>query len=144
LDGAPPVSVAATRSGRVHRIDAPQTGPFECNSSEVALCLDPLYRVTVDFVDPETGATRQARAVPFSLESGAFWFFDPDNLELFVKVLDGSAVNGHTWVFHGALTDVEYTLTVDDSKGSVWTYHNPRGRMHSGADTSALPSPPQF
>lgn len=142
--GPPPVSVAAARPARVRQITAPLSPPIICSSSEVALCLDPLYRVTVDFVDPETGATRQARAVPFSQESGAFWFFDSDNLELFVKVLDGSAVNGHAWVFHGALTDVEYTLEVHDLAGAVWTYHNPRGRMHSGADTSALPPPLRF
>ncbi|HJX26370.1 MAG TPA: hypothetical protein VJ885_00540 [Thermoanaerobaculia bacterium] len=123
---------------------APLTPPIFCHSSDVALCLQPLYQVTVEFVDPLTGADRQARAVPFSQESGAFWFFDEDNLELFVKVLDGTAINGRAWVFHGALTDVEYTITVRDLLGAEWTYHNPRGRMHSGADTSALPPPLQF
>jgi hypothetical protein len=138
-----PATITAVLPGRARQIGDPVIAPFECHSSEVALCLAPLYQVTIDFVDPETGVTRHARAVPFSRESGAFWFFDPDNLEIFVKVLDGTAVNGHVWVFHGALTDVEYTLTVQDQRltGGEWTYHNPRGRMHSGADTSAL-SPP--
>jgi hypothetical protein len=119
----------------------PLSPPIACHSSETALCLQPLYQVTVELVDPLTGADRQARAVPFSQESGAFWFFDEKNLELFVKVLDGTEINGRAWVFHGALTDVEYTITVRDLMGAEWTYHNPRGRMHSGADTSALPPP---
>ena len=141
----PAFSIAgAANPGPIRQAIAPLSPPIYCHSSAEALCLDPLYRVTIDFIDPQTGATRHARAVPFSQESGAFWFFDPDNLELFVKVLDGSAVNGHTWVFYGGLTDVEYTLRVEDLLGEVWTYHNPRGRMSSGADTSALPPPVQF
>jgi hypothetical protein len=118
--------------------------PLSCSYGAVALCLlGREYEVTVDFVDPLTGEIRQARALPFSWESGAFWFFDKGNVELYVKVLDGSAVNGRAWVFHGALTDVEYTITVRYTAHplEVWQYHNPRGRMHSGADTSALPPP---
>ena len=86
----PGISTAAALRGGILQISAPLSPPIFCHSSEGALCLDPLYRVTVDFVDPETGDTKQARAVPFSQESGAFWFFSPENLELFVKVLDGS------------------------------------------------------
>ncbi|HET9211799.1 MAG TPA: hypothetical protein VFR03_15430 [Thermoanaerobaculia bacterium] len=117
--------------------------PLSCSYSDMALCLlGREYEVTVDFVDPLTGQSHQARALPFSWESGAFWFFDKGNIELYVKVLDGSAVNGRAWVFHGALTDVEYTITVTHvPTRTVWQYHNPRGQMHSGADTSALPPP---
>jgi hypothetical protein len=144
-DPDPPApSTAAALSGGVREIIAPLSPPAVCHSSEESLCLDPLYRVTIDFVDPQTGDVKQARAVPFSQESGAFWFFGPDNLEIFVKVLDGTAVNGHTWVFYGALTDVEYTLRVRDLLGAEWTYHNRRGQMSSGADTSALPPPVRF
>jgi hypothetical protein len=143
-DIPPPPAAAATLPGRVRQTGAPLSPEIQCHSSGTALCLEPLYRVTIDFVDPQTGATRHAQAVPFSQESGAFWFFSPNNLELFVKVLDGSEVNGHAWVFYGGLTDVEYTLKVQDLAGAVWTYHNPRGRMSSGADPSALPPPLRF
>jgi hypothetical protein len=138
----PPEPAAMVPSGRTRRTaQPPLAASIDCHSSGVALCLTSAYQVTVDFVDPGTGATHQARALPFSNESGAFWFFDEANLELVVKVLDGTAVNGHIWVFQGALSDVEYTITVRGPDGAEWTYHNPRGRMHSGADTSALPSP---
>jgi hypothetical protein len=121
----------------------PLIEPILCAYGADALCLLGMeYQVTVDFVDPLTGQTRTARGFAFSQESGAFWFFDQGNIELFVKVLDGSALNGHAWVFHAALTDVDYTLTVTHAPTRVvWQYHNPRGRMHSGADTSALPPP---
>ena len=39
---------------------------------------------------------------------------DPGNIEVFAKVLDGCAVNGHYWVFVGGLTDVEVELAVVD------------------------------
>jgi hypothetical protein len=144
---SPTVAAASTPARSPRNLTAPLSPPVQCTSSDIALCLlEPEYQVTVDFVDPLTGETRHAQAIPFSRESGAFWFFDPGNIELFVKVLDGSAVNDRAWVFHGALTDVEYTITVRHNLYSdeVWTYKNPRGRMHSGADTSALPPPSGF
>ena len=72
-------------------------------------------------------------------DSGYFWFFDPSNPELLVKVIDGTAVNGHFWVFLGGLSDVDYTVTVTDrGTDRVRTYTNPRGTVGSRADTSAF------
>lgn len=76
-------------------------------------------------------------------DTGYFWFFSQSNIELVVKVLDGTASNGHYWVFYGALTNVEYTLTVTDAvTGWSKTYHNSSGTMASFADVSALPAEP--
>jgi hypothetical protein len=76
---------------------------------------------------------------PLTADTGAFWFFTPNNLELVVKVVDGRAANGHIWVFAGALTDVDYTIVVTDTVTSmVRTYSNPAGRIASTADTSAF------
>jgi hypothetical protein len=78
--------------------------------------------------------------LPFSGQSGRFWFFDAGNVELLVKVLDGSGVNGKAWVFRGALSDVEYWLTVTDrSTGAVRRYRNPPGTLCGGADVGAFP-----
>jgi len=56
-----------------------------------------------------------------------------------VKVLDGTALNGHSWLFYGALSDVEYTLTVTDSLGGTQkTYHNPPGQLCGRADVTAF------
>ena len=56
-----------------------------------------------------------------------------------IKVLDGRGVNGHYWVFFGALSDVEYEVTVTDtSNGAVKTYRNEQGTLASVADTSAF------
>jgi len=98
------------------------------------------FQVSVEWVDPATGLTHQAAGVPLSDNSGYFWFFDPSNIELIVKVLDGHAVNGHWWVFYGALSNVEYTIHVDrPDQGLSRTYHNPAGHMGSRADTQAFP-----
>ncbi len=54
-------------------------------------------------------------------------------------MLDGRAVNGHFWVFYGALSDADYTLRVEDlATGRVRTYHNPAGRLASAGDTGAF------
>jgi hypothetical protein len=72
-------------------------------------------------------------------DTGTFWFFGPDNLEVFTKVLDGRALNGKFWFFSGALSSVDYTLTVTDTQtGAVRVYHNPAGRLASVADTGAF------
>jgi hypothetical protein len=51
--------------------------------------------------------------VPLTSESGYFWFFDPDNVEITVKILDGRAVNGKYWVFIASMTDVGFTAEVE-------------------------------
>ena len=49
-------------------------------------------------------------------DSGYFWFFAPDNIELQVKVLDACVDPfHHFWVFAAGLTNVEVTLTVTDT-----------------------------
>jgi hypothetical protein len=88
------------------------------------------------------GASGSGQAEALTGDTGYFWFFDPANAELVVKVLDGRGLNGHFWVFYGALTNVEYTLRITDTAtGNVKTYVNPPGRFASAGDTSAFPAP---
>jgi hypothetical protein len=59
-------------------------------------------------------------------DSGLFYFFNQDNWEMLVKVLDGCGVNNHYWVFNAAATNVEYWLTVTDTQtAEIQTYFNP-------------------
>jgi hypothetical protein len=97
-----------------------------------------------------TGQSGSGRAVPVVLpdgtaspDTGTFWFFDPANTEMVVKVLDGCALGGHFWVFAGGLTNVRVTTTVRDTvKGVEKTYVNPQGRAFLPLqDTSAFDCP---
>jgi len=82
--------------------------------------------VTWKDFDGNTGPGRAA--APAADSSGLFHFFGPDNWELLVKVLDGCGRNGHFWVFVGPATNLQYLLTVTDTRtGQVRVYFNPQG-----------------
>lgn len=115
------------------------SSPGVCNAGPQVLCLaGGRFRATVSWSVPSLGAgTGTAGAL--SDDTGTFWFFSPSALELVVKVVDGRAVNGHFWVFRGALTDTAYTLTITDLvTGAQRLYQNPAGELTSAADTSAF------
>jgi hypothetical protein len=115
-------------------------GKAACAPSATALCLGAgRFAVDVVWTDPRTGLSAQGRTLPLTADTGAFWFLDAANLELMVKVLDGRGINGHFWVFFGALSDLEYTVTVTDREtGAQRTYHNDRHQLASRADTAAF------
>lgn len=90
------------------------------------------------------GNTGFGIAVPYrSEDSGMFWFFNPNNWEVLIKVLDGCAVNDHYWVFYSATTDVEFDLWVTPRDGGFLTgrmYHNDLGNTaESVTNTTAFP-----
>ena len=81
----------------------------------------------------------QGFAMPYSDQGGFFYFFGSNNPEMGVKLVDGRALNGKFWIFHDALTTVEYTLTVIDMvTGTVKTYLKPAGSVCGGADTGSF------
>ena len=110
-----------------------------CGANANRLCLnDARFGVEVAWKDPQ-GHTGKGTAVSLTGDTGYFWFFNAANVELVSKIVDGRAVNGKYWVFYGALSNVEYTLTVTDSAtGQVKTYRNPQGQLASVADTGAF------
>lgn len=82
-----------------------------------------------------------ANVVPQGTDDSAiFWFFNPVNWELFVKVVDGCGVNNRFWVFVSALTDQQFQLQVTDSKtGQAKFYSNPQGQaFQTVLDTNAF------
>jgi len=97
------------------------------------------FEVRVAWSSSSLGTTGEGQAISLTADTGAFWFFQPTNVELVVKILDGRGINGHFWIFYGALSNVEYTITVTDTvTGAVREYHNPEGNLASGADTTAF------
>ena len=118
----------------------PEPATDACTAGSDALCLNGnRFRVSVDWEVPKQGRSGHATAVPITGDTGYLWFFTTSNVELVVKVLDGRSVNGHYWVFYGALSNVKYTITVKDTvTGAVRTYDNPDGLQASFSDTSAF------
>ncbi|MEM7349295.1 MAG: hypothetical protein AAF657_00720 [Acidobacteriota bacterium] len=117
-------------------------GGSSCVSGGETLCLgEGRFEVTVDWRD-FAGNVGGAQVVPASsIDSGLFWFFDADNWEMLVKVLDGCSLNGNFWVFAAATTNVEFTLTVRDTLTSqVSVYVNELGVSAPAiTDVEALP-----
>ena len=110
-----------------------------CIQGPNTLCLtEGRFRVEVEW-QTSVGEDGAGFAVPQTDDTGAFWFFSPNNIELLVKVLDGRHINDHFWVFFGGLSDVEYKITVSDSETALCReYLNVQGTQASVGDTSAF------
>lgn len=111
--------------------------PPPCTPDANTLCLrGNRFKVQAQYVNG-TGYGA-ARSVPFSDQSGFFWFFSPDNIEAEVKII--GPANGYYWVFTGAATDRELTLAVTDTQtGAVRTYVKPAGSFCGTPDIQAFP-----
>jgi hypothetical protein len=119
----------------------------DCTGDDGTLCLqEGRFTVEVEWrdFDGNTGSGRLVSNAPPSNDSGLFWFFDPTNWELMVKVLDACTFADRFWVFAAATTNVEYTLTVTDTlSGEVRTYANPLGvNAAAVTDTTAFATCP--
>ena len=127
LDPELEVELALERYRGAH-VEAPQAVPGECVDGDKTLCLENgRFRVHLNWetTDDKKGA---GKARPLSGDTGLFWFFDPANIEIVVKVLDGCTVNGKRWVFAGGLTDVAVEMTVVDTRtGATRIYTNRLG-----------------
>ncbi|MEM8994612.1 MAG: hypothetical protein AAGF23_07445 [Acidobacteriota bacterium] len=109
-----------------------------CDGLDDAICIGDRFRLSATWRDFED---RSGAGAPNDLtdDTAFFTFFSPSNVELMVKVLDGRGFNGRYWVFFASLSNVEFTLTVEDLEtGAVRTYRNPRGNFASVGDTAAF------
>jgi heme/copper-type cytochrome/quinol oxidase subunit 2 len=117
--------------------------PADCGA-DLVLCLDDeRFQVEVAWTAPD-GASGSGHAVGLTRDSGYFWFFDPGNLELVVKMLNGCGTDGHYWFFSAGLTNVEVAITVTDrTTQEVRTYWNPQETAFAPIlDTAAFASCP--
>jgi hypothetical protein len=95
-------------------ITAPSSGT--CTPSATKVCLNKnRFGVSVSW-RTAAGQTGQGQAIKYTADSGLFWFFGSENIEMITKVLDACGLNQRYWLFAAATTDVEYTITVTDSK----------------------------
>jgi len=109
-----------------------------CTPSSRRLCLqEGRFTVEVDWRDQRRGSFGVGTASGHSEDTGFFWFFREENVELVVKMLDGRDRNEHFWYFSGALSDVEYWITVTDHEnGRTQTFHNPPGNLCGRGETA--------
>lgn len=130
---------AGILAGVLLGLGAARSARADCTPSDTTLCLNGgRFSASVAWKD-FNNRTGVGTAVPITADTGYFWFFSPANIELVIKVLDARSVNGKYWVFFGALSNVEYTLTVTDTAtGAVKTYVNPSGQFASVGDTAAF------
>jgi len=117
----------------------PLDGGPACRANDLTLCLEgERFQVSARWTD-FAGRSGDATAVPITGDTGYFWFFDDANVELILKLIDGTGYNGHHWVYYGALSNVEYTFTVTDSEtGAAKRYFNPATRFASSGDITAF------
>lgn len=110
------LAITVTPGGRADNIDFTLAAQVECGDSN-GLCLaGDRFRVSSSWravPDGGTGAPAQLTA-----DSGYFYFFEPENVEVLVKVLDGCAINGHYWFFAAGLTSLDVHLELVDSTTS--------------------------
>ncbi|MEO8197408.1 MAG: hypothetical protein ABI689_11885 [Thermoanaerobaculia bacterium] len=107
--GLPPPFVASVPGGT-------------CTPNGSTLCFDSgRFRVRSLWHD-FAGRSGSGEAMPLSDESGYFWFFEPDNLELAVKLVDGCDFNDRFWIYAAGLTNLAVDLTVEDTlQQQIWS-----------------------
>ena len=117
----------------------PSNGP--CTPTTDVLHFDGGYRVRMCYTNASGSARGQAKAgVWASGESGLLWFFERENAEALVKVLNGCPINGHRWVFVAPVTDLGLSLRITGPTGRTWNYTNSAGETApTRADTRAFP-----
>lgn len=97
-----------------------------CQADDVTICLNRgRFEVTSDWATLQ-GTSGDGMAVQLTDDSGYFWFFDEDNIELTVKVLNACSSADRYWVFASGLTNVQVELRVRDTlTGQVQVCRNP-------------------
>ena len=97
-----------------------------CADSNVVCLNKSRFAVRVDWKTSDKSGT--GAPIKYTADSGLFWFFGPENIEVLLKVLDACALNNRFWIFSAATTDVEYTITVTDTlTGRTKTYFHKGG-----------------
>jgi membrane-associated phospholipid phosphatase len=121
----------------------PRADSGPCVSGSHALCLAG-GRFKVEATWQTASSQGPASGTSLGNNSGNFWFFDPDNIELAVKVLDACVGFDRFWVFASGLTNVEVLIKVTDTQtGHVRQYFNPQGKPFAPVqDTNAFATCP--
>lgn len=110
-----------------------------CSPTTDVLHFDGGYRARMWYVTPEGDVGQASSGIWESGNSGLLWFFDRENAEVLVKVLNGCGLNGHRWVFSASATDMYFNMHVRSPDGRLWRYEKPAGFHVPVGDTEAFP-----
>ncbi len=145
VPGLSPGAVGSAPFGVAQAIDA--GGKTDCEPQPVTT-LGGGYTVNMCVEYLKDGASEVQAAQDFELDSrqsGLLYFFQPDNAELLVKVLDsacGLPNNDHVWVYVAPVTTLAFNLTIESPNpdDEVWTHDNRFGRTAAAkSDNQAFP-----
>ena len=128
----------------VQEFSVPVGAKATCSPSATTLCLrNDRFDIEVDF-ETSQGNSGQGQQRVLTTDTGYFWFFDQNNVEIVVKVLSGCGINQRYWIFAGGLTDVEVRMVVvDRAAGLAKEYVHPGGSAFAPIqDTNAFASCP--
>jgi len=102
----------------------------DCTLGSGQLCLESERFEVSAIYETFDGTTGSGRAMPLTPNAGYFWFFEPENVEVVVKVLDACVEPyDRYWVFAAGLTNLGVDLRVVDTvTGEERIYPNPVGR----------------
>lgn len=105
----------------------PASTKASCQEGPSTLCLNGgRFRVSVKW--RTQGHSGAGQAVRLTGDTGYFWFFDRDNVEVILKILNACGLNDRYWVFAAGLTSVQADITVEDTAtGAKRTYTNRLG-----------------
>ena len=111
-----------------------------CQVGDGVLCLvQGRFQVEVERIDPDDGSFYPARAIPSTDSTGFFWFFQPGNFELVIKMVDGRSVNDGFWVFYDGITELPFRILITDTETGVQKiYDSPAGATCGWSDTQAF------
>lgn len=104
----------------------PPPPPKGCTADATTLCLnDGRFQVTTRW-ETRQGTAGDGMAVPLTSDTGYFWFFNTNNVEMVIKVLNACPGRNRYWVFAGGLTNVKVEIrVVDTAQGAEKVYTNP-------------------
>jgi hypothetical protein len=112
----------------------------DCHADANVFCMSySRVNVGVTWVNPYSGLGGTAGVLPQNDEFAYFYYSDPRNPEVFVKVL-GDNNPDFIQLYVGGTTDFEYTVTFSGC-GTVVTYHKPPYVFTGTVSASAIPNP---
>lgn len=120
------------------------TGPCTRNATTACL-IGNRFEVRIQWTTPTDSGAGSVMSFGSqraeSDQSVFYWFFNPANFEMGIKMVNACAVNNHRWVFVSGLTNQGFEVVVRDTvTGVVRRYANPLGSFPTTeGDTSAFP-----